>query len=94
MLDAGAIPQADTGQTWRARVEPIVREIVQGHAGQTVAVVCHGGSIRMILSILLDLPLPKMAAFEIDYASITRVEQHAHKTEVTLLNFAPWRDLP
>jgi broad specificity phosphatase PhoE len=94
MLDAGAIPNAETGQTWRARVEPCVREIVQGHAGQTVAILCHGGIVRMILSILLDLPLPKISAFEIDYASVTRVEQHAHKTEVTLLNFAPWRDLP
>jgi broad specificity phosphatase PhoE len=94
MLDTGAIPNAETGRTWRARVEPCVREIIGAHAGQTAAVVCHGGIIRMILSILLDLPLSRMAAFEIDYASVTRVERHAHKTEVTLLNFAPWRDLP
>ena len=47
----------------------------------------------MMLSILLELPLPKLASFEIDYASITQVERHAHKTEVTLLNFAPWREL-
>lgn len=94
MLERGAIPNAETGTTWRARVEPCVREIIARHAGQTVAVVCHGGIIRMILSILLNLALPTMAAFEIDYASITRVEHHAYKTEVTLLNFAPWRDLP
>jgi broad specificity phosphatase PhoE len=94
MLDSGAIPNAETGFTWRARVEPCLREIIAAHAGQTVAVVCHGGVIRMILSLLLDLALPKTASFEIDYASITRVEHHAHKTEVTLLNFAPWRDLP
>lgn len=92
MLDAGAIPNGESGAAWRARVEPCLREIISAHAGQTVAVVCHGGVIRLILSILLELPLPKMAAFEIDYASVTRVERHAHKTEVTLLNFAPWRD--
>ncbi len=63
------------------------------HAGQSVAIVCHGGVIRMMLSILLELPLPKMAAFEIDYASLSQVEHHEHKTEVTLINFAPWRDL-
>jgi broad specificity phosphatase PhoE len=58
-----------------------------------VAIVCHGGVIRMMLSILLELPLPKLASFEIDYASLTQVERHTHRNEVTLLNFAPWRDL-
>jgi broad specificity phosphatase PhoE len=94
MLDSAAIPNAETGVTWRARVEPCIREIVAVHAGQTVAIVCHGGIIRMIISILLDLPLLKVAGFEIDYASVTRVEHHAHKAEVTLMNLAPWRDLP
>jgi len=53
----------------------------------------HGGVIRMMLSILLDLALPKMAAFEIDYASVSQVEHHERKTEANLINFAPWRDL-
>jgi broad specificity phosphatase PhoE len=93
MLEAAAIANAESGAAWRARTEPCVREILDAHPGKTVAVVCHGGVIRMLLSILLELPLPKMASFEIDYASVTRVERHVHKTEVTLLNFAPWRDL-
>lgn len=92
-IEAGAIANAETGAGFRARVEPSLREIVREHAGQNVAIVCHGGVIRMMLSILLELPLPAMASFEIDYASLTQVEQHAHKTEVTLLNFAPWREL-
>ena len=49
--------------------------------------------IRMILAILLDLPLPKLSSFEIDYASVTHVELRPHFTEVRLLNFAPWRHL-
>jgi broad specificity phosphatase PhoE len=65
---------------------------VAEHAGQSVAIVCHGGVIRMMLSILLELELTKMASFEIDYASVTQVEHHTPKTEVTLLNFAPWRE--
>ncbi len=92
-IENGLIAGAETGATFRARVEPTLRQIVEEHAGQSVAIVCHGGVIRMILSILLELPLPKMASFEIDYASLTQVERHSHKTEVTLLNFAPWRDL-
>lgn len=93
-IEHAQIENAETGQTFRARVEPALRQIVRDHAGQSVAIVCHGGVIRMMLSILLDWPLPRMASFEIDYASLTQVEHHTHKTEVTLLNFAPWRDLP
>ena len=48
----------------------------------------------MILSILLELPLPKTNAFEIEYASVTRVTLHPRLAEIELLNFTPWRDLP
>lgn len=92
-LDAAAIPNGESGRDFLARVEPPLREIIRAHPGQTVAIVCHGGVVRAILSILLGLPLPRMASFEIDYASLTRMEVHENKTEVTLLNFAPWRDL-
>ena len=93
-IERGAIANAETGAAFRSRVEPPLRQIVQEHGGQSVAIVCHGGVIRMMLSILLDLALPKMAAFEIDYASVSQVEHHERKTEANLINFAPWRDLP
>lgn len=92
-IEKGAIAGAETGAGFCGRVEPALRQIIKDHAGQSVAIVCHGGVVRAMLSILLELPLPKMAHFEIDYASVTQVEQHAHKTEVTLMNFAPWRDM-
>lgn len=93
-IHAGTLPNGDSGETFRARVAPCVERMLREHTGQTVGVVCHGGVIRMMLSLLLDLPLTRMAGFEIDYASVTSVERHIHKTEVTLLNFVPWRDLP
>jgi broad specificity phosphatase PhoE len=71
-----------------------VREIIKKHPGQTVGIFCHGGVVRMILSILLELPLPKTNAFEIEYASVTRVTLHPRLAEIELLNFTPWRDLP
>ncbi|NBV23039.1 MAG: histidine phosphatase family protein [Proteobacteria bacterium] len=95
-LEAGAIPNGESAATLRARVEPCVREIIRTHHGRNVAVYCHGGVVRMLLSILLELPLPKFSAFDIDYASVTQVELHpekGHKPEVRLLNFTPWRDL-
>ena len=93
-LEEAAIPDAECGKTFRARVQPCLKKILEDHAGQAVAIYCHGGVIRMLLSILLDLPLPKMALFEIDYASLTRVDYHPRKTELHLLNFSPWRDCP
>jgi broad specificity phosphatase PhoE len=86
-------PHGEDGHRFRARVEPCVQQIRNAHAGQNVAVFCHGGVIRMILAILLDLPLPKTNSFEIEYASITQVALHPHMAEVELLNFTPWRDL-
>jgi broad specificity phosphatase PhoE len=86
-------PNGESGRTFRARVEPCLREIVQKHPGQNVAIFCHGGVIRMLLAILLDLPLPKTNSFEVEYASITQVALHPHMAEIELLNFTPWRDL-
>ena len=92
-MERGAIPNGETAATLRARVEPCLRQILSAHPEESVAVFCHGGVVRMILSLLLELPLGKMAAFEIDYASLTHVDLHPQKTEVKLLNFTPWRDL-
>ena len=86
-------PNGESGKTFRARVEPCLREIIQKHPGQNVAVFCHGGVIRMILSVLLELPLPITNSFEVEYASITQVALHPHMAEIELLNFTPWRDL-
>jgi len=92
-LEAGTIPNGETGYAFRARVEPCLREILSRHDDQSVAIVCHGGVIRMILSILLDLPLPRTNAFEIEYASVTEVVVLPRRVEIQLLNFTPWRDL-
>ena len=86
-------PNGESGKVFRSRVEPCLRAIAKNHPGENVAIFCHGGVIRMILAILLELPLPKTNAFEVEYASITQVALHPHMAEVELLNFTPWRDL-
>jgi broad specificity phosphatase PhoE len=91
-LERGTIPNAERLDVYRARVEPCLQEILRQHSGQSVAVFCHGGVIRMLLAIMLELPLSKMSAFEIDYASVTEIELQPHRMEIQLLNFAPWRE--
>lgn len=47
----------------------------------------------MILSCLLEIPLPMMAGFDVDYASLTILDYRPGKAEVQLLNYTPWRPL-
>jgi broad specificity phosphatase PhoE len=86
-------PNGENRRQFQARVQPCLKEIIRRHPGGNVAVFCHGGVIRMILSLLIRVPLPKTNSFEVEYASITQVALHPHLAEIELLNFTPWRDL-
>ena len=93
-IELGRVPNGESSLHFRSRIEPCLNEIIESHPGETVGVFCHGGVIRMMLSTLLGLPLPKTNQFEIEYTSITQVALHSHLNEIELLNFTPWRDLP
>ena len=92
-LECGGIANAESAETLQDRVEPCLRQILADHGGQQVAIVCHGGIIRMLLGILLRWPLARMGAFEIEYASLTQVLVQPDKAELQLLNFTPWREI-
>lgn len=92
-LQHGLISGAESAGDFRERIERCVKKILAECPGRTVGIVCHGGVIRAILAILLDIPLVKMAAFDFEYASVTIVDHLPRKTEVMLLNFTAWRDL-
>jgi broad specificity phosphatase PhoE len=89
-IECAAIPQAESGPALRSRIEPCLRQILAQHSGGTIALACHGGVIRVCLSILVDLPLPKLAAFEIDYASLTQVLWKPPRVRLPVVNFLPW----
>jgi broad specificity phosphatase PhoE len=93
-LERDAIARAEPIAQFRERIDLVMRKILAACPGQTVAVVCHGGVIRMILALLLELPLKKLAGFDFEYASLSIVDHLPHKTEVQLLNLTPWRDRP
>lgn len=92
-LESGSIAEAESTADFRARVDESLRQILHHSPHKEIAVVAHGGTIRMLLALILDLPFAKTAAFDIEYASITKVKISEQKTEVELLNFTPWRDL-
>lgn len=93
-LEDGTIERAETVKEFRRRVELSLDQILAEAPGKTVAVICHGGVIRMLLSILLDLPFRKMSIFEIEYASVTKIHHRPSKREIEFLNLTPWRDYP
>lgn len=89
-IERGSVPNGETGAAFRARIVSCLRRITTLDSGKAVCVYCHGGVVRMMLSILLDLPLPKTSQFEIAYASVTEISLGPRKAELTLLNFTPW----
>lgn len=92
IMEASGIPNAESILTFTPRVEEALLKIIQGHPHQRVAVFCHGGIIRVLLGLLLDLPLTRMAHFNIEYGSISVVEiqpEKKHAVEIELLNFQP-----
>lgn len=93
-MEQHGFPNGDTAASFRTRVDPCLQQILRECPGKTVAVVCHGGVVRMLLSLLLDLPVPFTAKFEVDYAGVSRVDYRAVQTELQFLNLTPWRDLP
>jgi len=91
-IERGVMPNGENGAQFRARVEPCLRRIIKDHTGQMVGIFCHGGVIRMILAILLEIPLARTNMFEIEYASMTQIALWPAHAEIELLNFTPWRD--
>jgi broad specificity phosphatase PhoE len=89
---AGRIPNAESPDHYAQRIQAGLDRIVREQPGRSVAVVCHGGVIRMMLSHLLELPLATLGRVQVEYASLTRVARFNDRAEVQLLNFTPWRD--
>lgn len=92
IMEASGIPNAEDILTFTPRVQEALLHIIQARPHQRVAVFCHGGIIRVMLGLLLDLPLTRMAHFNIEYGSISVVEllpERKHAVEIELLNFQP-----
>ncbi len=95
VLEKDGIANGESAAVVQGRVRPCLEQILRDNPHRKVAVACHGGIIRVILSLLLDLPLSRMAHFHIEYGSVTVVElqpEKKHAIEIELLNFCPVRD--
>ncbi len=89
-LENGDVAEAESVDGCRSRIRGSLGRIMKEGVGEDVLVLCHGGVIRMLLSLLLDEPFSKMDRFEIDFASLSVIEHRSRRAEIKLLNFAPW----
>lgn len=97
IIEDGGIPNGETAAHLQDRVRPAVLRILHDNPNRTAAVFCHGGIIRVMLALLLDMPLKRMAHFNIEYGSISVVEiqpEKKHAVEIELMNFCPPLDAP
>jgi broad specificity phosphatase PhoE len=91
-IDNGRIPKAETTEDLVRRVKPAIDRIITKHKGENIAIFCHGGIIRVIISILVDIPLVKLGKIGIDYCSVNKVEINDNGASLRLLNFLPWKN--
>lgn len=92
LLEQNAIRGAEPVEQFRNRVGSCLHRILSEHAGRTVAIVCHGGVIRMALAQLCGWSLAATSVLAVDYGSVTRVVMHPGRAEVELLNYLPWKN--
>ncbi len=92
IMESDGIANGESVHGFTARVRECLLRIVNAHPHQKVAVFCHGGIIRVMIALLLEMPLMRMAHFNIEYGSISVVEllpERKHAVEIELLNFQP-----
>lgn len=59
---------------FKHRIVAAVNDILNRHSGKHVLVVCHAGTIRMVIGHILDIPLSNLFRIKVANAGITRVE--------------------
>ena len=90
-MQNGTIPDAEPINAYKLRIKNSLDLILRdGDQGDNL-VFCHGGVIRMLLSLLLKEPFASMDRFEVDYASLSVLEIRDGSVELVLHNFAPWK---
>lgn len=59
---------------FRSRVVAACSDILDRHSGKHILIVCHAGTIRMMLAHILDIPLANLFRIKVAHAGITRIE--------------------
>lgn len=85
--DGFAPPNGESNLELALRMYTVYQQIVDRHEGDMIAVVSHGGALRVLISHILGLPLGQPASFSLrGNTGLSIVETNAHAPVLTLLN--------
>ena len=79
-------PEGESLVSFRKRIVSAFKKIINEHPGEKVAVVTHGGSIRVLLTSVLEMPLDKYWRLEVHNTSVSIVTFHDGRPVLNLLN--------
>ncbi len=72
---SGSEPFADFYQ----RIEAAWQTLLADYAGQHILLVCHGGVIRVLLSLLAEMPIANTFRWHVPYAAVSRVRVYTEQ---------------
>lgn len=81
------VPGGETIVAFDQRVGQAWNALLERHRSRHVLLVAHGGSIRIVLRRVLDMPLQRIWRFEVPYAALSRVRHHRDPADEPQLVF-------
>ena len=78
---AVAPPNGESMQMVQGRLLSAWQQILNEHRGEHLLLIQHGGTIRILLAELLQMPLAAVTRLEVHYASLSRVQIYETSTE-------------
>ena len=78
----------ETFEQLQQRVVPRFEEIIARHPNEQIAMVCHGGVNRVILSHLLEVPIKRIFRVKQEYAALNIIQYYGDEPVVELLGGA------
>lgn len=81
-----AVPGGETAQEMHDRVEPFLREVIGRHVDHTVVVVAHGGTLGMLVAVMLGMPVMRRHPFSFGNASVTEASWQRGRWRLRRLN--------
>lgn len=70
------IPGGEPVEAFDRRVGRAWDELMWRHHGRHILLIAHGGTIRMVLRRLLDMPVRRIWRIEVPFAALSRIRQH------------------
>lgn len=83
--------QVEGGETFeqlKGRVVPCFEKIIARHPNEQIALVCHGGVNRVVLSHLLEVPIKRIFRIKQDYAALNIIQYYGDEPVVELVGGA------